>query len=70
VKKKLLEWWKSFLIKRKQAKCKHYFRVADFGSRDKTGYLEWPCSRCGKVFRESCGLDVLVNGKCDGKWGN
>jgi hypothetical protein len=28
-----------------------------------TERVEWPCVKCGKVFRAHCGLDVLSHGK-------
>ena len=48
--------------------CKHLFRACDMSHRDKNGMVHWNCCKCGKEFIEPCGLDVLRNGKCDGKW--
>lgn len=53
----------------KQLFCKHCFKVKDFKPRDKDGFVEWDCSKCGKVFKDEYGLKILENGKCDGKWG-
>lgn len=61
-----MNWIKSIFKK----PCIHFFKVEDMGHRDETGYLKWPCSKCGKVFYEECGLDVLKHGRCDGNWCN
>ena len=48
--------------------CKHVFRGPDMGSRV-DGTLEWPCSKCGKVFEFEYGLQAMDHGKILGPWG-
>ncbi len=32
--------------------------------RNQEGNVIWPCCKCGKIYIEECGLDVLNHGKC------
>ena len=52
----------------RQRFCKHLFVGLDLQGRDLTGRVTWPCSKCGKVFRAECGLDVLQHGDVKGPW--
>ncbi len=57
-------------LRLKQHYCSHVFDLADMGHRPKDnpdGTLDWPCWKCGKVFTEHCGLDVLSHGRSEGK---
>ena len=42
---------------------RHSFNLDDMGHRETSGYLHWPCFRCGKDFVVSCGLDILDYGQ-------
>lgn len=53
----------------KRGTCKHLFRAKDMQTRNAEGVVKWECYKCKKVFAAECGLDILRNGKCDGKWG-
>jgi len=53
----------------KQKLCKHFFKASEMQLRDADGNVKWKCSKCGKLFIEKCGLDILRYGKCDGNWG-
>lgn len=48
--------------------CKHEFKGKDMKPRDENGYVTWNCSKCGKIFVDTCGLNILKNGKCIGEW--
>lgn len=39
--------------------CRHEFKLADLKPRDETDNVSWPCCKCGRIFREHCGLFVL-----------
>lgn len=58
----------SLLKKLKTLLCKHEFYTKDMQYRDKYGIVRWPCQKCGKMFEAECGIDILSNGKCVGKW--
>ena len=45
------------------------FDPPDMQNRDENGNVKWKCCKCGKLFVEHCGLDILKNGKCTGRWG-
>ena len=48
----------------RQAFCRHGFHFDDLTGRDVPGgNVRWPCRRCGKVFIEHCGLEVLRHGE-------
>lgn len=50
-------------------KCSHVFVGVDIERRDyETGLVSWPCSKCGQVFSENCGIDIGKNGKITGPW--
>ena len=53
----------------KRKTCSHLFSPCDMQSRDENGNVKWKCCKCNKIFIAECGLDILKNGKCDGKWG-
>lgn len=53
----------------KNKKCSHLFDPPDMQNRDENGNVKWKCCKCGKLFVEYCGLDILKNGKCTGRWG-
>jgi len=53
----------------KQRKCRHIFSGKDLGVRDETGRLDWPCCKCGKVYRFKYGLQASDYGKIIGPWG-
>jgi len=55
-------WWKA-------RRCKHVFKGPDMQPRDFEGMIEWPCSKCGKTYREPYGLAMLKYGKITGPWG-
>jgi hypothetical protein len=52
----------------RQRTCQHFFKVKDMQFRDENGQVKWKCSKCGKLFIEECGLDILRYGECDGNW--
>lgn len=54
--------------KLKQYFCKHEFKGVDLTSRNKDGLVKWKCHKCKKIFIDSCGLNILKNGKCIGVW--
>jgi len=54
----------------KKKSCSHLFKASEMQLRDRDGNVKWICSKCGILFIEKCGLDILQNGKCDGNWGN
>jgi len=45
-------------IRLKQLFCTHVYDIAQIGSRDETGWLDWPCHKCGKIARVEYGLQV------------
>jgi hypothetical protein len=51
----------------KQTFCNHLFDPPDW--RKELIPQEWPCCKCGKVFKGDYGLKILENGKCTGRWG-
>lgn len=53
----------------KKMLCRHEFYGWDLKSRDRQGLVSWACYKCGKIFKEKCGLDVLTHGECRGGWG-
>lgn len=53
----------------KRKLCKHVFAGPDMGIRDDTGWLDWPCKKCGKVYRVEYGLQVCDFGEITGPWG-
>jgi len=53
----------------KHKKCSHLFDPSDMQNRDENGNVKWKCCKCGKLFIENCGLDILKHGKCTGRWG-
>lgn len=56
------------LLTRHRDRCHHVFIGLEMGCRDESGYLDWACSKCGKVFREECGLDFRKHGDLCGPW--
>jgi hypothetical protein len=44
--------------------CRHKFKIKDMQPRNQEGNVIWPCCKCGKIYIEECGLDVLNHGKC------
>jgi len=52
----------------KRKTCSHLFSPCDMQNRDENGNVKWKCFKCNKIFIAECGLDILKNGKCDGKW--
>jgi len=45
----------------KQRFCQHAFAIEDVALVNANvgdERVRWPCSRCGKVFRAHCGLDI------------
>jgi len=48
--------------------CGHLFDPPDMKTRDKSGMVEWPCCKCGRVFRDTCGLYIIYAGRCTGNW--
>ena len=48
--------------------CKHEFTLSDLKMVNPDGgsdRVQWPCSKCGKVFKAHCGLDIVpANGYC------
>ncbi len=56
----LWRWWRRW-------RCKHEFRGVDIGKRDESGYVHWPCHKCGYVARVQFGFQVP--GKIVGPWG-
>ena len=57
-----------YIIKFKQSRCKHVFIGIDMGHRDSSGYLDWACSKCGKIFVVEYGLQIMNYGKISGPW--
>jgi len=52
----LKRFWRFLRPKR----CIHKFRPVDLKMIAKDGpeRVEWPCCKCGKIFRAHCGLDI------------
>ena len=59
--KRLMEWLKPRL-------CNHVFDPPDMQIRDEGGLVRWPCYKCGRLFVDTCGLYILHNGRCTGRW--
>lgn len=57
-----------YFTKIKQRFCKHVFRGIDLTGRNEDGNIQWPCSKCGKVFIEPYGIAVTTHGKITGPW--
>lgn len=53
---------------RRERKCAHVFSGGHMGQRDETGQLDWPCCRCGKVYRFEYGLQAGGVGIITGPW--
>ena len=52
----------------RQAFCRHSFDLADLKPRPHPhGNVRWRCWRCGREFEAHSGLDVLRNGRVEGK---
>jgi hypothetical protein len=50
----------SMLTKLKQRFCTHMFDINELvGRPTPDGDVTWPCSKCGKVFKAHCGLDIV-----------
>lgn len=49
--------------------CRHEFAYEDLEPRDKAGMVQWPCQKCGRVFREPYGLAMGGHGTLIG-WRN
>lgn len=48
--------------------CEHRFDYKDLvGRSTPDGNVTWPCWKCGRVFVEPCGLDILRHGKVEDK---
>lgn len=48
--------------------CQHRFDYKDLkGRTTPDGNVTWTCWKCGHVFVESCGLDILRHGKVEDK---
>lgn len=59
--KKFRLWWKQFW-------CNHCFDYDDLvGCISPDDDVIWPCWKCGKVFKHTCGLDVLRYGRAQQK---
>jgi hypothetical protein len=55
--KSIFTWLNQFL-------CFHRFDYRDLIARkEPDGNVTWPCFKCGKVFSQHCGLDILAHGK-------
>ena len=54
---------------RRLVTCQHLFRAPDLQPRDSDGFVTWPCSKCGKVFKEPYGLRMAEHGLITGPWG-
>ena len=48
--------------------CNHLFKANEMQPRDSEGNVKWECCKCKKMFVAECGLDILRNGRCDGRW--
>lgn len=53
---------------RRERKCAHVFSGGQMGQRDETGHLDWPCCRCGKLYRFEYGLQAGSIGIITGPW--
>lgn len=53
----------------KQWLCRHIFKGSDMQPRNSDGLVIWPCSKCGKVFKEPYGLKMSDHGTITGPWG-
>ena len=52
----------------KRKTCSHKFDYKDLVGRETpNGNVKWPCWKCGKVFEEYCGLEVLTHGEVQEK---
>lgn len=58
---RLTTWWR---VRR----CHHVLRGIDLQLRGEDGNVRWPCSECGKVVVESCGIEILKHGTLTGPW--
>ena len=59
--KSVLRWYRQWI-------CSHRFDYADLiPRREQDGNVAWPCWKCGRVFRDQCGLDVLRHGVVEKK---
>lgn len=59
----------ALIVRVKRVFCKHEFNIYDSPGRDAEGMLDWPCYRCGKIFRVPYGLALpgqLIQDKTTG----